>query len=846
MRNREYLGAYNSGIISEINPEIDKQAQQNKAERLKESPAVRAVLENIATQPDLKNSTAPLLSKAFDIKYGTIAEIYPASDSFGGSGAGVFESDPVEVERFRNFAPLFSAIRSSERTSQMLDVATDLTIESDSEKFWDEIRGGNNYIREIVIGSGVAAANYLSTKAVFSEKQETLSISKDFGGEFGLAKQPLWKLNSRNRPSNREKSPLPGTEGSLNELGKYATVQPSDYSHDAYQTQLDLGHAVKDNLLLLGNTLSGVEIRSVRRHTNPDKDGILLVEVYNIKTKERAFISTDRIVELAGIGEPVYGLDRDPESFNIVNEELSELEKGGKPKVLHFNYLIQMLSDPERPFPLDGYKDIVIVGDRDSALVALGIITGYEPSPGKTVRQIAQKPNIKIIAPSAAKSRGELLGKLRPRYAPVANEFNREDQSYDYTTSGVRGRARQLRRRGDQIQVVIEERDGGTDIERADLVIFTTGFTEVNNDIYRPLMNESIIDKDEINNRARDIINHPLSVIYYKSGPIDQVEIMNSINTPEGWEIMLQERYRDGRVVDVKRTLPIAIVPEFVGDTDEVDEKTQKALDEQEKAYKAFKGVYFNTDNIIKVEYNSGIAPDDFIITGEDGEGIAKKRDKFPIYRAGAAANLELSRRIRGAAAAIPENAKSIFVTSEAVTELARNLADRDNGKPEKRKGLFSKDFQEEPVELEAVKLTQEITASQISAPEGKKTLPIDINSRDILNVVVPAALGDFKFPTNVRSITLQVEEGMNLTLKSNLSEISASKVLSALLENDTLLELIARLTDYKNNKSKGIEISIPFKEVRVKKPQAVANGKIPSMIEKRIDSGNIELRKLK
>lgn len=810
---------YDTRSNSDINLEVDKESQRAKAGRLRDAAPLRAVLDIVASDSDLRRNTAPLLSKAEEFKLGTIR----LEDQFG------IDS---QMERFRNFTPLMAALRSNERTSQLLDLATDIVIEQDRNNYWEKIKNGEDYVREMVIGTGANTANYLSTRAVLSERNSSVAISSDFGGEFSLVKEAAWNLNSRNRKTDRDIEPIPGTEGSLNELGKYATVQPSDYGYSAYQNQIDLSHAIKDNLVLLGTSMAEVKVVEVARNTNPQKKGILKIKLQNLENEEFAYIYADRTVEISGVGEPLYAYTdtSDVETSDIIAQEKEVFEsKKGKPKVLHFNDFIQYSHQPDNPFPLEGIKDVVIVGDNDSALVAWGILMGYEPVPGKTVRQITETPRITIVAPDAPTSREEMLSKVRPRYSQVANELLRDkDEQAFYTTRGRKGKVKSLDVTNATGKECIDVQTTAGTIEDADLVIFATGFKEANQDIYRPLNNELITNKQEIKNRLTDIIYHEGSKVYFRGNRT--IEIMNLELSPENGQVVtFKETDRDGRSVEGKFQL--------------VTPRELQAGENNGETLELFKKTYFDINSITKVEYESGIAPEDIVIKDKDGTPIAKKRDGAPVYKIGASAKLPLKPKIRGAAASIPENAASIFVTSETVSEVARFFSEKDN------KAEYPETFTETPTVKETKQLeyiNQTKTSSELSfaIPDVKNTLPLDLSTRDAIKVAIRTLLAPYTFTTEVKDISIlyyKLEDKKNefgVAIKSNLTQNSNKEILNALNEDPLFMELALRAINYKGGARKPLEITIPFTtELR-------SDSETEETVKRaKIDTGNIDYK---
>ncbi len=816
-----------------VDGETDLEAQRDRAQRLRSSPEMRALFSIIQGDPSLRQSIRVVTERSREFKDNVIKEIeyFSESDDF-------FKQNANESERFRNFTSLFAALRLNNRTSELLDIAERHAFERDRQNLLRKIESGDNYVPELVIGSGPAAANYLSTRKELLPSQPSLSVSKELGGEFNIAQQGLWRLNSRNRPASRDLSPVPGTAGSLNELGKFAVVHPSDYGNEAYQSQLKLGEAVRDNLLLVGNTIGRIEVVSLKKSKN--KKAAIEVLTRDLDTGEESNILTDRVVELGGIGISKSGLDlSDSETIEILYESDEQLRKGENPVVADFNDRIRIAGDKSNDFPLRGLKRHIVIGDKDGSYVWWGLLKGYEPQPGKTVRQIDNIESITIIGDNAPASREEFIKMARPRYAVTGNELPREsDPNYYFTSVGLKGRAKRLRRSPNGVIVEYEDRDGKVFRVEGDSVTTVAGFDE-DPTAYRALGNEVIRGNENIRARSRDIVSHDGSIIYYRRTNRISLEIITTFQTEFGRVLRYKETFRDSRSQE----------SEFVIDSIETVIKGDSNIPTSEDGsmpnvqWELFKRINLNPGQIDRVEYAGGTPPDQKVVydTRNPDIPIAVQVGDLPVYKAGAGARLPLPARIKNSAAKIPENSASLFVTSEPVTALARMFVDEDMVVDRELKSMLAEKAEEKSIVLDRRRRSLKVIKFDIFA--SGKELPTDIIPEDILKELIGSTWYNYRFPAEESEFTIVVEQiktggrpQFSVTAYPSVYGLGAGRtMLDGLMDDKDMQALLIRLTDRRNNPSESVEITMPL----VLRPErSIGDDK---EVYKQVDTGNIK-----
>jgi hypothetical protein len=128
------------------------------------------------------------------------------------------------------------------------------------------------------------------------------------GGQFADAEQPVFRLNSRNRPQlegeDREARNLPGTEQTINPLGSMATLQVSDVSGESYVTQDVLAHATRFNAATATENFA-TQFTIVGTETVRRSDGVEVTRCSFLDTQRNQLhtIDTDSLTIAGGIGK---------------------------------------------------------------------------------------------------------------------------------------------------------------------------------------------------------------------------------------------------------------------------------------------------------------------------------------------------------------------------------------------------------------------------------------------------------------------------------------------------------------------------------------------------------------
>jgi hypothetical protein len=211
--------------------------------------------------------------------------------------------------------------------------------------------------REVIIGGGYHAAVYAASrvmagfpKPVVLERNEPESV----GGAFAMSMQPVFWLNSRNRPGP---SGLPDQDKGLNffpagtGFPPLAMLTSQEYADNALVAWL-----VRLLLAQFADVTPGVTVTSISgRVSSPSGKSITLA------TNEGT-LSCARVLDARGLGNPA--------------------SKGDGERILSFP---QFMARMGTPFPLRGLAQVAIIGGGNSGLCAAESLLGLAPGHTSTI-----------------------------------------------------------------------------------------------------------------------------------------------------------------------------------------------------------------------------------------------------------------------------------------------------------------------------------------------------------------------------------------------------------------------------------------------------------------------------
>lgn len=195
---------------------------------------------------------------------------------------------------------------------------------------------------EIIVGAGLHAAIYCSVRVAQGHPKPLVIEAKDrAGGTFAIARNPVFYLNSRNRPGNLG---TPGRGEALNFLPG-APVQPSSLSGDDYQPNSALGFSIRAALAMNAKVVVGHKVMEA------DSTGVILENGKKIKAT--------RVIYATGLGDAKVPSEAD-----------------GKLLMSYPDFLAHM----SQPFPLRGIKRVAVVGAGDAGRTVIEALVGQGPN----------------------------------------------------------------------------------------------------------------------------------------------------------------------------------------------------------------------------------------------------------------------------------------------------------------------------------------------------------------------------------------------------------------------------------------------------------------------------------
>lgn len=430
-------------------------------------------LTTICETPDLNISVEAMTERRYEVPERPVA--------LGGSG----------------FDPVLAAIAANPRSRALFDVAMDRSVTADSNFLKKRLKESPRFTPEVIIGSGVHAAVYASTK-VFAGGSPPLVIERRErpGGAFALARRAVFSLNSRNRPENLNERRRPGTPGPLNsEVG--GLLQPSDISAQEYQTQADQAFVTRVNLIMNARLLVNTKITEIRRSNGEGR--------YMIFLSGLSRIFTNRIIIASGVGEPTIG-------FNV---------RGDCPGLMSFDEFVEEVGDPNNLFPLRGYRNVAVVGANDSGKVAIEYLLGQAGDQALSVASLDTVERINWIGQERV-FKEEYEEANRSRYKGIGRFMPREGNSgYYFRVLPQPGKAILATPEGDGTRLRWRRPGGFEQSKVFDHVIVCTGFA----DQMDTLLEGLTLNEESVESGGKIVGRKLVDEQVYKVGPAAKLAV---------------------------------------------------------------------------------------------------------------------------------------------------------------------------------------------------------------------------------------------------------------------------------------------------------------------------------
>jgi hypothetical protein len=753
------------------------EAKRAKAERFKESHQFQALMKLIKSDPDLHEEYESVVARRDE-----------------------FKNIQKEGEKHRDYTGMLSAIMLSPRLRALLEPVFENSTQEYSDQIKSRIENGQeNYIEEVVIGSGVYGQILASTRQMYFPENPALTIeaSHHTGGQFAEYGGDAFQLNSRTRPEKRDMPYLPGTEQTLNTFEEHAVIQPSDIESLSYPYQSTVADTARMNFFVTGRAIVDAELQKVRKN-NEGGLGKYILEVYDKDTEKIIEVKTDRIYFSSGLGEEKAQLQDDFTTQSILRKSKALLEAGQDAPVMSFKELSKHLANPENPFPLRNMKTVAVSGSGDSSLVAIGTLLGYERRLSKTAMQIDRVETIYWIGASYP-TKEEFLQNVRARYARVGLELPRSEieEYYARIKPVVDTRATTLREADEPNMVRVEDSNGNSYL--VDHYIYAHGFEDRTDAVIAGL-SAQVIESEYLSSLSDQKIFTTGNQFFYSEGsPYKSVEILDSQRDSRGYLLQLKCIDSEGRVT-VKR---------LSSSDREIDSLITK-------------------NNIVRGEFirNERFEFEEVPSEKDPEIPIASKFRNEEVYKIGVAAKLTPTEKERNQSAAlrkIPENSASIFLYASKAREIAEINAKKDIDSKKKIRSKLLRFEKPKQQTLEALKESNtRISTKQYSLPlESLRKLPIEGNTGDMIRFAITESLTRYKFPLNLDKLTIRVERSseddektkvsFNVDVQEKIRQKGYEKMISDVFENDLVLSVCEKITRSKNNKTKTIELLVPF-----------------------------------
>jgi len=776
----------------------EDEAHQKRVEILEESPAMQVLLEIIRGTPEILREVQAVVDRG---------------DEF------LRETNPGE--RHRDLAPLFAGIALNDRARDLLNRAIDRAMAAQSLHHWERIKSGENYIHEFKFGGGTQAGIYNAERQMFLPEDSglTVDVNKGMGGTFSFGQEAVHGLNSRNRPEIPGLPNDPGSGNALNTTGR-GTSSEAHFSGQAYANQSEFGLASRINLLLTSNMMSGVRVEKV--YLNPEWRpgfkgvGKYLARVHHEEIDDSATVSFDRGVALMGPGRERVAVDmNDPETRAIVEESLELSRQGKKPRYFNARTYLQYFGNAENWSPLEGIESAAVAGAGDTGRIMVGSLLGYEQDLRKSSAVLDRVEEV-VWYGQEARSKEEFAEQERLRYIQLGLEFPRDfDEQYASRIMPVDVRTTRLRKAENGNLIVIDEEGGETEVSH---FFDASGIEDNLEEVFAPLFEEEILDRDEMLEEAERIFSTRGTVLSFNSskGPRTSVKVIRYRSKGLRTTIDLEETSKSG-----------AVTASTVEGSDDSVFATlrERYLTGRSGASK----VTFQASGLIKTpEYDE---------LTRDGVAVGERLVGHDIVISGPAAKLPLTKAeyanrgplFRKVLELIGENTVAVFRWGDLVRRLARMNAYADQ----------DFDFSEQTVTAEPEKVVirnipenDAVTFSGLSVSVlqkvAEKGFPEGQNDVDHLRYAVGEACYGYRFPTSIGGlITLNITRvgtessgriKFNVSIEPDLpSAQEMTTLLGSLTSSSIFQQLICAYTQPEVSPTGAIIIGIPIREGKAK-----------------------------
>lgn len=337
----------------------------------------------------------------------------------------------------------------------------------------------------VIVGMGPHAIFTLA--GILKEKPDArvLVLSKDDTAGATFREGYVFNINSSNKASAKDGTPLPGL-GNINELPNLP-IQVSDLTSVRYPEAADLGDALVANAYALLKTYKNVDLvfDSEISQTQFENLALSKYEVPNFSVfftnpidsskKMRRTVKAQYVVTATGLGTP-----KKIDEFIKKEEDrqrLRKIQKDGLAPVLTFEEFVRLMGDTDRPWDLLKDKKIAVVAPGDSGNVTLEFLLGLasQSAYGSSAVQEKVLQQIAWIGQPLNTCK-KFLDKIRNRYSGISSGYKTSDSSVEPPLRAYPAKLSEITALPKQKANVVMEY--GQPLE-ADLVILANGFDKM-------------------------------------------------------------------------------------------------------------------------------------------------------------------------------------------------------------------------------------------------------------------------------------------------------------------------------------------------------------------------------
>jgi hypothetical protein len=584
-----------------------------------------------------------------------------------------------------------------------------------------------------VIGSGPHGATFLSTYRMYESNHSPLVVDQreHIGGQFADAEEPVFRLNSRNRPQmegvDREERNLPGGQQTINPLGTMATLQVSDLSGEAYVTQDVLAYATRFNTITSAKDFLTecrlIATKHVRREDGSEVERCTFLDEEESKTYTVDF---DELVIAGGIGKDVFNLKgADEVTQRFTERQKEKLNNGERPTVMSFPQMIEWFGNPANKSPLKGVKEVVVSGSGDSANVAVGLLLGYEPGADRMPVSMDRVEKVYWVGQDIP-SKEEWLKNIRTRYAQVGLEFPRERvESYYSRIVPLAGKVNDVDAGFNDAEEKVNVFREGESRLQADLYIACNGFR---NDLPGVLASNTLVERKvfdlfsgRFDNAADKFVP---GMVFERRNSTLEVQVLGT--NGNSIEYLIRQ---DGE--SRAKTVEVNEFTEFINDR----------FSPQDTLFVPEKGTSYEE------------------LFDESGFAVGKRVKGTNVTLVGPVSQLSISEKERRSAPVleqIPENTAALFRYGRGTENVARMVAKRLSGVPAQR-------YDSVPEKKSMV--LQKGGDRVGTGPVGKfvnlqrnpKEVPYHVPHMEALKTALADHLSQLQFPSNLSEVRLSI-----------------------------------------------------------------------------------------